>query len=130
MENILSKMKELFGNSCYSYCLAYLNGNRTLKDLTKAVLEYWYKGYVADDGFVTQPQKIMNCKDVNKVQISKTSDIPSEPTIVEMQQPNGKDSHFVVCHFDGKKVILDFDPSGTSNSWTGQKFISYRKFIK
>lgn len=134
MENIQVKMQELFAHSCYAYCISYMSGKRDIKDLTTDVLEGWKANDFDNDGYVRFPLKYIEriagikYKDVKKVPISKISDIPSEPTIVEMQQPNGKDSHFVVCHFDGKKVILDFDPSGISNSWTRQKFISYRKF--
>lgn len=120
MENIQAKMKELFGNSCYAYCLAYLNGNRTLKDLTKAVLEYWYKGYVEDDGFVTQPQKIMNCKDVQHVPY-----VPSDEEQIVCWEYNGG-THFVIMK-DNKVV---FDPAGESNSVKYGKIKNTRKFIK
>lgn len=122
MENIQSQMNELFGNSCYAYCLAYLNGNRTLKDLTKAVLEYWYKGYVEDDGFVTQPQKIMNCKDVQKVPVKTIADI-KEPTIVCYEYNGG--THFIIAQ-NGKVL---FDASGDSNSVKFGKPVSIRRFV-
>ena len=137
MDNIQNEMKELFGGSCYAYCLAYkFAGARTMKDLTSYVLKGWYDGYIDDDGYVSNPLGFIHAKvgkvifrDIQKVTINSMWDIPKEPTICEMRQPNGKDSHFVVCHFDGEKVVLDFDPSGISNSWNLGKFISYRKYI-
>jgi hypothetical protein len=129
--------KELFGNACYATCLSYLC--RRCDDpiaITRDILNGVEKSYIGYDCYVSKPLEFimlltgLKYKDVKKVPISKISDIPSEPTIVEMLQPNGKDSHFVVCHFDGTKVVLDFDPSGISNSWKVQKFISYREFVR
>ena len=70
MENIQSKMKELFGNSCYAYCLAYKFADaRTIKDLTSYVLKGWYDGYIDDDGYVSKPVQYINntCKASTKV---------------------------------------------------------------
>lgn len=132
--NIQNKMKELFGGSCYGYCIAWLFGeNSTLKFLTSAFLEGWNKGFISDDGWVNNPLKYIRMisgtqyQDVKKPPIKDKSDIPTEPTIVEMACPSGG-SHFVVCHRQGKEVVLDFDPSGLSNSWKSQNFISYRVY--
>ena len=132
--NIQNKMKELFGGSCYGYCIAWLFGeNSTLKFLTSAFLEGWNKGFISDDGWVNNPLKYIRMisgiqyQDVKKVPIKDKSDIPTEPTIVEMACPSGG-SHFVVCHRQDKEVVLDFDPSGLSNSWKSQNFISYRVY--
>lgn len=131
-------MKELFGGSCYSYCIAWLfDGARTTKDLTTTVLKGWYDGFIDDDGYVSSPVRYINetckkqapkIKDVVKVENISKSDIPTEPTIVEMSCPSGG-SHFVVCHRKGNEIVLDFDPSGISNSWKAQKFISFRRYI-
>lgn len=125
MINIQSQMKELFGNSCYAYCLSYMSGFRDLKTLTQFVLEHWMKGNIDNDGYVSQPQKIMNCKDVKKVPIEYLHDLPEGNWIVEYSYNNG--SHFVVANKDGTIV---FDPSGNSNSVKYGRPISYRKFIK
>lgn len=135
--NIQAIQKEFWGNSCYIWCLTRLFTElEDMKAMMECILQGWKANDFDNDGYVRFPLEYieritgLKYKDVKKVAISKISDIPSEPTIVEMLQPNGKDSHFVCCHFDGTNVILDFDPSGISNSWKGQKFISYRKFIK
>lgn len=138
MENIQAIQKEFWGNSCYIWCLTRfcMGPGYGMKAMMECILQGWKANDFDDDGYVRFPLRYIEritgikYKDVKKVTISKISDIPSYPTIVEMLQPNGKDSHFVVCHYDGTKVVLDFDPSGISNSWKGQKFISYRKFIK
>ena len=138
MENIQNEMKKLFGGSCYGYCLAYLfiKGSKNIKTLTQAFMQGWIDGFIDYDGFVSNPLGFIHSmvgkvifRDVEKVTINSMYDIPRKPTIFEMRQPNGKDSHFIVCHFDGEKVVLDFDPSGISNSWKLGKFISYRKYI-
>lgn len=137
MENIQNQMKELFGGSCYAYCIAWLFGGESItKDLTSTVLKGWYDGFIDSDGFVSNPVRYINetcskkapkVKDVVKVEKISKSDIPTEPTIVEMACPSGG-SHFVVCHRNGNEVALDFDPSYLSNSWKAQKFISYRRY--
>ena len=138
MENIQNQMKELFGGSCYAYCIAWLfGGARTTKDLTSTVLKGWYDGFIDSDGFVSNPVRYINeicekkapkVKDVVKVEKISKSDIPTEPTIVEMACPSGG-SHFVVCHRNDNEIVLDFDPSYPSKSWESQKFISYRIYI-
>lgn len=126
-ENYQEKAKELFGNSCYLYCLAYLTGLRQFKEMTKQILEWWYAGYCNDDGFVNSPHKCIGAKDVKIVSIKQKIDIPTEPTIIEMKCPTGG-SHFVVAQRTADTVNLVFDPSGISNSWKAQNFISYRRF--
>lgn len=131
MINIQAQMKELFGNSCYAYCIAYVCGFTEIKPATQFVLEHWMKGNIDNDGYVSQPQKIMNCKDVKKVVIDKIIDIPTEPTIIEMKCPTGG-SHFIIGKLDKdtRLVNLIFDPAGDSASWKAQNFISYRRFVK
>ena len=128
-ENYQEKAKELFGNSCYLYCLAYLTGLRQFKEMTKQILEWWYAGYCDDSGFVNSPNKCIRAKDVRIIKINKIADIPTEPTIIEMKCPNGG-SHFIVGKRTDDIVNLVFDPAGISNSWKAQKFLSYREYIK
>lgn len=135
MENIQNRMKELFGGSCYGYCIAWLFGvEKDIKYLTSAFLQGWKKGYVDDDGYVSDPLNYIRMisgdkyRDVLKVDITTPDTVPTVPTIVEMACPSGG-SHFVICHYNGNEVVLDFDPSGISNSWKNQKFISFREFI-
>lgn len=130
MENIQAKMKELFGGSCYGYCLAYLFGdNKSIKYLTSCFLEGWKRGFVDDDGYVSMPLKYIEMisgiryKDVEKPEIYKIEEI-KEPIIVEWQYNGG--SHFVVVE-EGSVV---FDPAGNSNSVKFGIPVSIRKFIK
>ena len=134
--NIQNEMKKLFGGSCYGYCLAWFFGeSNDIKYLTSAVLMGWKKGYIDNDGYVSDPLSYVRLisgkkyRDVLKVAIDDKEMLPISPAIVEMKCPSGG-SHFVVCHrlIDGD-VVLDFDPSEVSNSWKAQKFISYRQFI-
>lgn len=129
-------MKELFGGSCYGYCLAYLFGDvgsvSSIKYLTSCFLEGWRRGWVDDDGYVSSPlayiQLICGTKyrDIEKVTLKSFKELPNGKWIVEMECPSGG-SHFVVTNNKGE---LLFDPSGVSNSWKNGKFISYRKFIQ
>lgn len=134
MRDIQSEMKEFWGHSCYAWCLAKLFlGTDNIYNMMGHILFAWESGYIDNDGFVSKPLKFIGTmskepRDIQKVKINKIEDIPNEPTIVEMSCPIGG-SHFVICHYDGKKVILDFDPSGNSNSWKAQKFISWRKYL-
>jgi hypothetical protein len=130
MENIQSQMKELFGNSCYAYSLAYLfRKSDDVKILTKLVLEGWYEGYIDDDGFVSNPTKFIKLisgesfKDVQHVTISSLNELPEGNWIVIYYYNK---THFVVANRNG--VI--FDPSGESNSVKYGKVASYRRFIK
>ena len=136
MENIQNKYVELFKHSCYCFCLCYKyadskNEWKWLQYISEAV----QLGFIDTNCYVSKPLKFIELisnnsfRDIEKVTIHSIKDIQTEPTIVEMRQPNGKDSHFVVCHFDGKNIVLDFDPSFPSRSWEIQKFISYRRFI-
>lgn len=130
MENIQEKMKELFGSSCYCYCLEYLFGNqRTLKGLTNAVLQDWISGWVDDDGYVSKPLEIASgyghiFKDVKKPLIDKLGDLPGGLWIVEYRW--GTKQHFVVANRNG----IIFDPSGDSNTVKNGKPFSYRLFIE
>lgn len=134
MDNIQEQMKELFGNSCYAYCLAYFfERTSDIKVLTKRVLEGWYAGYIDNDGYVSKPIqyiKMMNplfkYNDIEKVYIDDLEDLGSSMQIVEYKKkPTDKASHFVVADQFG---VL-FDPSGDSQTVKVGKPFSYRKFI-
>lgn len=127
MENIQKKMQELFGHSCYGYCIAYLSGKTDIKDLTKAVLEGWYKGYIDDNGYVSKPHLFYNyCfgKDLVK-DVEKPVYKPEPFNQIVCFEYNGG-THFVVMRDD--KVV--FDPYGDSNSVKYGKATTVRKFIK
>ena len=132
MENIQSKMQELFGNSCYAYCLEYLFGEqRTLKGLTNAVLQDWIAGFICDDGYVSKPLSIVDqyvgkqYKDVKKPLIDKLEDLPSDDLwIVEYRW--GTKQHFVVANKNG----VVFDPAGNSNTVKNGKPFTYRLFVR
>ena len=131
MENIQEKMKELFGGSCYCYCLEYLfGGQRTLKGLTNAVLQDWVAGYIDDDGYVSKPLSIVETytgesyKDVKKPLIDSLDELPEGLWIVEYRW--GTKQHFVVANRNG----IVFDPSGDSNTVKNGEPFSYRLFIK
>lgn len=134
MENIQKLMKDLYGGSCYGYCLAYLFGNEkeSIKYLTACFMEGWRRGYIDKDGYVAFPLQYiqMLCgiryKDIEKPQIKQLSELPNGPQIVELKNPFGG-SHFVITNNKGE---LLFDPSGESESWKLNLPISYRKFIK
>lgn len=134
MENIQAKMKELFGNSCYAYCLAYKFGRaRTIKDLTACVLDGWYAGYIDDDGFVSDPVNYVNqtcreyvcpiIKDVKKVNFKK-EELTEDINIVMWEYNKG--THFVCMNKEGDVI---FDPSGNSNSVKYGIPVSIRRFI-
>lgn len=134
MIDIQTKMKELFGGSCYGYCLAYVFGEQEDKDikyLTSCFLEGWKRGYIDDDGFVSKPLKYieMLCgtkyRDVEKPQIKQLLELPDGPQIVELKSPFGG-SHFVVCNNKGE---LLFDAAFPSKSWEMCLPVSYRRFI-
>lgn len=130
--NIQNQMKELFGNSCYAYCLAYIFGkDKDIKALTARVLDGWYFDYIQEDGFVKKPvdyvkmiDNSLKFRDVKKVPISSLSDIP-DGMIVPVEYKYLSGSHFVVCQ---KGKVL-FDPSEPSNSVRNGKPISYRQFF-
>jgi hypothetical protein len=93
--NIQNQMKELFGNSCYAYCLAYIFGkDKDIKALTARVLDGWYFDYIQEDGFVKKPvdyvkmiDNSLKFRDVKKVPISSLSDIP-DGMIVPVDNPD------------------------------------------
>lgn len=128
--NIQKQMQELFGHSCYCYCLAkYFSGIKDVKGLTKLVLEGWISGYIEDDGYVAKPLQFIELikgkkfKDVTKPAITNLSDLPEGDWIVEYSYNGG--SHFVIANKKG----VTFDPYGESNSVKFGKPISYRRFI-
>ena len=124
--NIQSQMKELFGNSCYAYCISYLSGKSDIKDLTKDVLEGWYRGYIDNDGFVSKPHLFYNyCfgKELVDDVIKKPYKPEPSDQIVCFEYNGG--THFVVMRDD--QVV--FDPSGNSNSVKYGIPTTVRKFI-
>lgn len=120
MENIQSKMKQLFGNSCYIYCIGYLRGLRDIKDLTRFVLQAWRDGNVEDDGYVAYPDILMGCRLVNKVPYK-----PSAKDQIVCWEYNGK-THFVVMR-NGNVV---FDPSGDSDTVKFGNIKDAREFVR
>ncbi len=140
MENIQAKMKELFGNSCYAYCLAYkFIGDKSIriKYLTSCVLHGWYSGYIDDDGYVSDPVNYVNktCKTYcNKIDFPKIKDVQklvykkenlTEDVNIVMFEYN-KGTHFVCMNKEGDVI---FDPSGDSNSVKYGVPTSIRKYI-
>ena len=130
MKNIQAQMKELFGNSCYCYSLAYVAlKTDDIKELTKAVLEGWYKGYIRDDGYVLLPlpyleQMGLVARGITKPAIKPLSELPDGLQIVEYKKtPNAEASHFVVATRDG----VVFDPSGSSITVSTAKPVCSRK---
>lgn len=131
--NIQEQMKELFGGSCYGYCLAYIFGGfRDVKDLTEAFMKGWIYGFIDDDGFVSKPVSYINmlsqkniCKDIEKPALNDLRDLPDEGLFAVEYLYRSK-SHFVVAE-QGKVV---FDPSYPSNSVRLGKPVSYRRLIK
>lgn len=126
-------MKELFGNSCYAYCLSKLfSKSDDVKTLTKYVLEGWWLNYIEDDGYVAKPLLFVmmlnghQYRDIKKVSISSLTELPEGEYIVEYKKtPTAKESHFVIANKDG--VI--WDPSGNSITvQTGAPF-TYRRFV-
>ncbi len=134
MENIQSKMKELFGNSCYAYCLAYKFANaRSIKELTSCVLHGWIAGFIDGDGFVSDPVNYVNqtcreyvrpmIRDVQKPDYKKENLI--EDVNIVMFEYNGG-THFVCMNKEGDVI---FDPSGDSKSVKYGIPVSIRKYI-
>lgn len=135
MINIQEMMKELFGGSCYGYCLTrQFSKSDDIKTLTSAFLEGWKRGYVDDDGYVSNPLKYIRLvggpdyRDVEKVSINSLKDLPDDNDwIVEYKKkPTDKASHFVIAN--RKKGVI-FDPSGDSVTVKVGSPFSYRKFI-
>lgn len=125
--NIQAQMKELFGNSCYAYCIAALfRKTADIKVLTKYVLEGWYNGYIDDDGYVSKPLQFIKLvcgetyKDVKHVPYMPSS----EEQIVCWECYGG--THFVIM----KNNQVVFDPSGDSNSVKYGKIKNARLFTK
>ena len=128
MRDIQSEMKELWGHSCYAWCLAkYFLGTDNIYNMMGHILFAWESGYIDNDGFVSKPLKFIGTmskepKDIQKVKINKIEDI-KEKTIVEWSYKGG--SHFVIVE-NGEVV---FDPAGNSNSVKYGIPVSFRKFI-
>ena len=132
MNNIQKQMSDLFGGSCYGYCMAYLCGRRDIKELTNAFLMGWTNGAIDDDGFVSKPLKYMQLLGFTYRDVVKEYNINDiyGPTIVEWECPSGG-SHFTVENSATIKTDKAlFDPSGNSNSRQAKKFISYRRYVR
>jgi hypothetical protein len=126
--HIQKMMQELFGNSCYAYCISYLQGGKTdIKDLTTDVLEGWKKGYISDDGYVSKPHLFANMcigKDhfYTDVRIKPYKEEPFDQIVC---WENGKNTHFVVMR--AGKIV--FDPWPDSNTVKNGKPTTVREFI-
>lgn len=139
MKNIQAQMKELFGNSCYAYCLTrYFLKTDDIKTLTRFVLEGWVYNYIDNDGFVSKPLQFIKLicgkqyRDIKKPAIKSLAELPEANYsneglfIVEYKKtPDAKESHFVIANRSG----VVWDPSGSSITvQTGAPF-SYREFV-
>lgn len=131
MINIQEAMKELFGNSCLAYSMAYyVLQTDDVKTLTEHVLEGWKLGYIDNDGYVSNPLSYMRLlgrkyKDVEKVKINSLTDLKADNTLYVVEYVYGNGSHFVVVK--NQKVI--FDPAGDSNTVKKGRPYSWRKYI-
>lgn len=131
MRNIQDEMKELFGNSCLCYSMAYYVLQTTdIKTLTGYVLEGWKLGYIDNDGYVSNPLGYMRLlgrkyTDIEKVKISSLTDLKADNSLYVVEYVYGNGSHFVVVK--NHKVV--FDPAGDSNTVKKGKPYSYRKYI-
>lgn len=127
MKNIQAQMKELFGNSCYAYCLAALfSKTADIKTLTKYVLEGWYNVFIDDDGFVSKPLQYIKwiCGETYK-DVEHVPYVPSsEEQIVCWEYDEG--THFVIM----KDNQVIFDPAGESNTVKYGKIKNARKFTR
>lgn len=126
--NIQKQMTELFGNSCYAYCIAYMQCKSSdIKDLTKAVLEGWSKNYISDDGYVSKPHLFANMcigKEhfYSDVRIKPYKEEPFDQIVC--WEWNGK-THFVVMR--SGKIVFDSWPD--SNTVKYGRPVSIRAFI-
>lgn len=133
MVNIQAQMKELFGNSCYAYCLAKLFlKTDDIKTLTRYVLEGWWMSYIDYDGYVSKPLPYItmlcgkHCRDIRKIAIKSLAELPTGEYIVEYKKtPTSKESHFVIANKDG----VVWDPSGNSITVQTGAPVSYREFV-
>lgn len=126
--NIQKQMQELFGNSCYAYCIAYMQCKSSdIKDLTKAVLEGWYRGYISDDGYVSKPHLFANlCMGKENFYTDvKKPDYKPEPFNQIVMFEYGEKTHFVVMRND--KIV--FDPWPDSETVKNGKPTTVREFI-
>lgn len=129
MRNIQEEMKELWGNSCYAWCLVWLYSepseitnmlNQIVKGIEKKYIDY-------PSCWVREPAKFVNMllgyskfRDVEKVYFDPPFDTP-----VIVEWVNGHQSHFVVMK-EGKVI---FDPCGNSKTVRNGKISSWRRFI-
>lgn len=127
--NIQEEMKELWGNSCYAWCLVWLySGDTELTNMMKNIIKGIEKKYIDyPDCYVRHPARFVNMlmgfnrfKDVEKVY----SEPPKNASVI-VEWVNGEQSHFVVMQ-DGKVV---FDPSGDSKTVRNGKISSWRRFF-
>ena len=126
--NIQKQMQELFGNSCYAYCIAYMYSESSdIKDLTRAVLEGWYKGYISNDGDVSAPHLFANMclgKERFYTDVVKKP-YKEEPFHQIVCWEWCKKTHFVVMRA-GK---ITFDPWPDSETVKNGKPVMVREFI-
>jgi hypothetical protein len=127
--NIQEEMKELWGNSCYAWCLVWLYSENTeLTNMMKDIIKGIEKKYIDyPDCYVREPAKFVNMllgfprfRDVEKVY----SEPPKSVTTI-VEWVNGEQSHFVVMQ-EGKVI---FDPSGDSKTVRNGKISSWRRFF-
>lgn len=130
IDNYQNWAKELFGGACYAACISWISNWMSDKisaiDITRDILAGVEKGYIEDDGFVSEPHLFYNyclgkklAKDVRK--------LPYEPQpFNQIVCWKWKDkTHFVVMRDD--KVV--FDPAGDSNTVKYGKIDSIREFV-
>lgn len=126
--NIQKQMTELFGNSCYAYCIAYLYGKkRTIYELTEAVLGGWKAGYISNGGYVSAPHLFANFCIGKKGFYTDVIQKPYKPTNYEqiVCWEYGHKTHFVVMK-DGQIV---FDPWPNSETVRLGNPVSVREYI-
>ena len=126
MINIQDKLRTLFSSSCYAACISWMSGKSSVIDIARDILDGVEKGYIKDDGFVSEPHLFYNyC--LRKKIAKDVRILPYEPQpFNQIVCWKWKDkTHFVVMRDD--KVV--FDPAGDSNTVKYGKIDSIREFV-
>lgn len=120
------KLKTFAENSCLALCyLWYGKQSLSLADTMKYLSECMSKGYIADDGFVLNPEGILRLITNKSYKVTWQSVNPGKICIAEFY--NGKHTHFVVV--DANDTVI-YDPLNESYTVRNGKIRSYREIWK
>lgn len=122
------KLIKLVDSTCLFLCyLWYGKQGLSVADTLKYLAACIDKGYVLEDGYVTDPEGILGLVTDKSYSVRKVYENPYKICIAEFYNKRTDFTHFVIV---GPTNEVLYDPLGESVTVREGKIVSYREIVK